>query len=384
MSSLRKEVLASKVHPSKLLPPIPRRTQGPRGRMRQAEDFVPISWDKYFTDCRKVEVEENSFNVYTLGDSGPLLVLLHGGGYSGLTWSLFAKEIYSMVDCQILAIDLRGHGSTTTTNDDDLSEVTLAKDVGDVITALYPETPPPIILMGHSMGGAIAIHTTYNHLIDTVIGLIVIDVVEGTAVDALASMQSFLRSRPTSFKSIQDAISWSLFNGQVKNVESAQVSVPGQIKNAETGVLAACEEPSTPPGSVDEPDVMRPAIVPETIQEDEAEFKVPVKAPGGKYTWRIDLCKTEKYWRGWFQGLSNIFLSSRAQKLLLLANIDRLDKNLTVGQMQGKFAMHVLTKVGHAVHEDEPGQVAEIVANFIVRNKFSQPKENFRVFLPAC
>lgn len=82
------------------------------------------------------------------------------------------------------------------------------RDVGDVISVLYPETPPPIILMGHSMGGAIAIHTTYNHLIDSVIGLIVIDVVEGTAVDALASMQSFLRSRPTSFKSIQDAISW--------------------------------------------------------------------------------------------------------------------------------------------------------------------------------
>lgn len=62
-----------------------------RGRSnRQKEDFVPISWDKYFSDCRKVQVEENIFNVYTLGDSGPVLVLLHGGGYSGLTWALFA------------------------------------------------------------------------------------------------------------------------------------------------------------------------------------------------------------------------------------------------------------------------------------------------------
>lgn len=66
--------------------------------------------------------------------------------------------------------------------------------------------------MGHSMGGAIAIHSTYNGFIDNVIALIVIDVVEGTAVDALASMQSFLRSRPTSFKSIQDAISWRYVN----------------------------------------------------------------------------------------------------------------------------------------------------------------------------
>lgn len=40
--------------------------------------------------------------------------------------------------------------------------------------------------------------------------------------------------------------------------------------------------------------------------------------------------------------------------------------------------MHILSKVGHAVHEDEPAQVAEIVANFIVRNKFSEAKDNFR------
>jgi pimeloyl-ACP methyl ester carboxylesterase len=28
--------------------------------------------------------------VYCLGDSGPLLVLLHGGGFSALTWALFS------------------------------------------------------------------------------------------------------------------------------------------------------------------------------------------------------------------------------------------------------------------------------------------------------
>jgi len=57
----------------------------------------------------------------------------------------------------------------------------------------------------------------------------------------------------------------------------------------------------------------------------------------GNYTWRIDLCKTEKHWPGWFQGLSKKFLSIHAQKLLLLANIDRMDKDLTVGQMQGNI-----------------------------------------------
>lgn len=45
-------------------------------------------------------------------------------------------------------------------------------------------------------------------LIPNLYGLGVIDVVEGTAMDALASMQSFLRSRPSSFGTISQAIEW--------------------------------------------------------------------------------------------------------------------------------------------------------------------------------
>lgn len=54
-----------------------------------------------------------------------------------------------------------------------------------------------------------------------------------------------------------------------------------------------------------------------------------------KYVWRIDLAKTEQHWFGWFKGLSASFLNIPAPKVLLLAGVDRLDKELTVGQMQG-------------------------------------------------
>lgn len=43
-----------------------------------------------------------------------------------------------------------------------------------------------------------------------IVGMIVIDVVEGTAKDALSQMQQVLRSRPTGFKSIEYAIEWYL------------------------------------------------------------------------------------------------------------------------------------------------------------------------------
>lgn len=39
------------------------------------------------------------------------------------------------------------------------------------------------------------------------------------------------------------------------------------------------------------------------------------------------------------------------------AGVDRLDKELAVGQMQGKFQMQIVGHVGHAVHEDAPDKV---------------------------
>ena len=54
---------------------------------------------------------------------------------------------------------------------------------------------------------------------------------------------------------------------------------------------------------------------------------------------------------GWFTGLSELFLSSRSARLLVLAGTDRLDKTLMIGQMQGKFQMEVLPDVGHMLQE---------------------------------
>jgi len=43
-----------------------------------------------------------------------------------------------------------------------------------------------------------------------------------------------------------------------------------------------------------------------------------------------------------YEGLSELFLAARAPKLLLLAGTDRLDRPLTIGQMQGRFQLALL------------------------------------------
>ncbi len=48
-------------------------------------------------------------------------------------------------------------------------------------------------------------------------------------------------------------------------------------------------------------------------------------------------------------------------KMLLLADSDRMDKELTIAHMQGRFKLMVLENVGHIIHEDEPRKVAQIL-----------------------
>lgn len=243
--------------------------------------------------------------------------------------------------------------------------------------------PKNILLIGHSMGGAIAVHIAHMKLLPSLLGIVVIDVVEGTALEALQSMQSFLRSRPTTFKSIQNAIEWCVRSGQVRNIDSAKVSMPGQIINCETKKLATSElpldQPSEPVASL-----TNPMSIPEDAEEPTFHAPTTAESSSKKYTWRIDLSRSEKFWLGWFEGLSDKFLECSIPKLLLLAGIDNLDKKLTVGQMQGKFQLQVLARTGHAVHEDQPHQVAETIATYLVRNRFATSKEEFVYQMPMC
>ena len=47
-------------------------------------------------------------------------------------------------------------------------------------------------------------------------------------------------------------------------------------------------------------------------------------------------------------------------KQLLLAASDRMDQELTIAHMQGKFKMVVIDNVGHVIQEDRPEAVAVV------------------------
>ncbi|CAL5027315.1 unnamed protein product [Urochloa decumbens] len=286
--------------------------------------YAPLDWSAYFDEERRVAIPDTDdvFNVYTAGSEGPVVFCLHGGGYSGLSFALAASHMKDKA--RVVAMDLRGHGKSTTSNDLDLSIETLTNDVIAVIRKMYGASPPAIILVGHSMGGSVAVHVAARKEIRNLHGLVVIDVVEGTAMASLVHMQKILSNRAQHFPSIEKAIEWSVKGGPLRNIESARVSIPSTLKYDES---REC------------------------------------------YTYRTPLEQTEKYWKRWYEGLSDKFLSCPVQKILLLAGTDRLDRALTIGQMQGKFQMVVVRHTGHAIQEDVPEEFASHILNFISRNK---------------
>lgn len=120
----------------------------------QNRDYSPRPWSDYFNSIQDVQVEKNVFRVYFLNDCDisssqgsnetPVLVLLHGGGFSGLTWATFAREVSKLAHIQIMAIDLRGHGATKTEDDHDLSVRTVTQDVTKVLRAIYRDNIPEV------------------------------------------------------------------------------------------------------------------------------------------------------------------------------------------------------------------------------------------------
>lgn len=274
-----------------------------------------IPWTTYFERELFLESITDSITIthhaYLTSPVGtaPLFITHHGAGSSGLSFAALTSEIRKRLpSAGILSLDARGHGFTNIVPEQgelDLSLETLSADLLSVIEKTKIQMGwkelPPLVLIGHSLGGAVVTDVAKSgKLGNALLGYTVLDVVEGSAIDALQSMHTYLSTRPLGFPSLESGIEWHIRSRTIRNSMSARTSVPALLKH-----------------------------------DPEVRGSRP-------WTWRTDLAATQPFWEGWFVGLSKKFLEAKGGKLLLLAGTDRLDKELTIGQMQGKNFSGVL------------------------------------------
>ena len=101
--------------------------------------------------ARYISAGDIELRVAVGGTGEPLIVLLHGYAESALAWRTVAGGLVG--DFQVAALDLPGHGLSGKPASG-YSIDAMARTVAAVITTL---SESPVVLVGHSMGGAVAV-----------------------------------------------------------------------------------------------------------------------------------------------------------------------------------------------------------------------------------
>jgi len=345
---------------------------------QDANDAIHVPWSEYFQQelhlVHHTSSQRALYHAYLTPPAnlskGPLFICHHGAGASGMSFAPLSKKLQTMMpEAGILSLEAREHGSIVISSSTlespsnssisrndlaverevlDFSIDTLTNDAQTMISLVAADqnwkSLPPCILIGHSLGGMICTRLASTGVLgQPLVGVMVLDVVEGSAVEAIQFMKTHLAARPQRFSSVEEAIEWHVRNRVIRDASSAAISVPGLLK-------------------------------------------VVVKEDGNVegFTWKTNLIRTQPWWEGWFSGMSKAFLQSKCTKSLILAGTDRLDKELMVGQMQGlyhiylfkqninnqlgKFQLTVIPGAGHFLHEDVPERMARLAIDFFKRN----------------
>ncbi|KAF9946857.1 Protein with carboxyl methyl esterase activity, partial [Mortierella alpina] len=299
--------------------------------------YAPLDWKGFFDTKRTVSISTEldpsalTFCVYETNrdlTNVPVIVLHHGAGMCARSFATTARELKKLLGDQarLLCFDVRGHGETTSTDQQNLDVGRLAKDLKNLLLTLYgpgsgSEHMPELYLVGHSMGGAVVIEFASQEMIPGISAVAVLDMAEMNMEMAKVNIKEWCMTRPKVFDVVEQVVQWGFDTKVVRNLESARVSFPGLITHA--------------------------------------------PAPASGYVWYTDLMASESYWPTWFKDLNQKFLRIKApsRTILILAEYAKLDDELQAAYERGEFQLRTFDGAGHFVQEDQPERMAmELVA----------------------
>ncbi len=115
----------------------------------------------------KLDLRGAVFEYEDRGSGGPPFVFIHGWACDNTVWASQVEDLSR--DHRCVSVNLRGRGGSSPTPPFDV--ITAADDVAGLVAALQL---PPVLLVGHSLGGLIALLVNDRHA-DSVLGTVLGD-----------------------------------------------------------------------------------------------------------------------------------------------------------------------------------------------------------------
>ena len=184
-----------------------------------------------FTE-RSVRVNGVTLHYLDWGPAtAPPVVLLHGITGHARVWDHLAERL--VPGRRVLALDQRGHGDSDAAADDDYRVDTMADDVAGFAGSLQLDR---FALLGHSMGGRIAIQYAAAHA-GRLERLIIVDIGPDIELAGLQRVRSMMSQSPERIESEEWAVEYIRRANPLQDLELLRQRVHHGLKRLPDGEL---------------------------------------------------------------------------------------------------------------------------------------------------
>ena len=132
-------------------------------------------------------------------ESGPCVVLMHGGGQTRHAWGR-TTEVLAERGYRTVAFDARGHGASDWSEAGRYGIEPMIEDLAEILKTL----PPRPVLVGASVGGAVALCTAASNP-TAASALVLVDVTPRVDMAGAEQILGFMRSNRGGFASLEEA-----------------------------------------------------------------------------------------------------------------------------------------------------------------------------------
>jgi pimeloyl-ACP methyl ester carboxylesterase len=139
-----------------------------------------------------------SLQLYEWSEEGTPLLMLHGFGNDAHVWEDLAEAVAPHY--RTLALDLRGHGDSDRDPEGRYDHLSMARDVEAVCEALDIKR---VVLVGHSMGGRVAMRFAGRNQ-EKLAGLVIVDSAPDLDARGVSRIRTETESRDPTFRSVRE------------------------------------------------------------------------------------------------------------------------------------------------------------------------------------